>query len=124
MPALSPTRTAAPLSLLAAVVIAILPGTATAGAVPAEQTQRSLKIPVAGLNLANPADVQRLDSTIRAAARKVCSPENYRDLRAVSDRPACEATAINRAQAKRDMLVARAQAEQLATSAQAVPSTN
>ena len=39
------------------------------------------------------------------------------DLRAMADRPACEKAAYSSASARRDVLVARAQSEQLAASA-------
>ena len=79
---------------------------------------------MSGLNLANPAVVAQLDARIRAAARQVCAPADYRDLRAMADRATCEKTAYSRATAKRDVLVARAQAEQLAARAQPADTAN
>jgi UrcA family protein len=89
-----------------------------------EATHRTVQVPVGALNLANPAGAAKLDARLRAAAKQVCAPEDYRDLRAVADRAACERTALNRALAKRDVLVARAQAEQLASRAEPAGSTN
>lgn len=120
----STTRTFMPLALLAAVAMTCLQGAAFAGGVPMEATPRTAQVPLSGLNLSNPADVEQLDARIRTAAQTVCAPADYRDLRAMSDRPACEATAIKRATAKRDVLVARAQAEQLAARSQPAPATN
>jgi UrcA family protein len=120
----STTRTFMPLALLAAVAMTCLQGAAFAGGVPMEPTSRTAQVPLSGLNLSNPADVEQLDARIRTAAQTVCAPSNYRDLRAMSDRPACEATAIKRATAKRDVLVARAQAEQLAARSQPAATTN
>jgi UrcA family protein len=124
MPAYTPSRTFMPLALIAAVAMTCLQGAAFAGTVPMEATNRTIEVPLAGLNLASPADVEQLDARIRSAARTVCTPENHRDLRAMADRPACEATAINRASARRDVFVARAQSEQLAARSQMVPGTN
>lgn len=120
----APGRTFMPLALLAAVAMTLLQGAAFATSVPMESNARTVQVPVSGLNLANPADVAQLDKRIRSAARTVCAPVDYRDLRAASDRPACEATAIGRASSRRDVLVARAQSEQLAARNQPVPATN
>lgn len=120
----STTRTFLPLTLLGAVALTCLQGAAFAASVPMEATSRTAQVPLSGLNLASPADVAQLDARIRNAARTVCAPADHRDLRAMSDRPACEATAIKRATAKRDVLVARAQAEQLAARSQQSPTTN
>jgi UrcA family protein len=124
MPAFSSTRTFMPLALLAAVAMTCLQGAAFAGAVPMEATHRTVEVPVGALNLANPAGAAVLDTRLRAAARQVCAPEDHRDLRAIADRAACERTALSRAQAKRDVLVARAQAEQLASRAQPAGATD
>jgi UrcA family protein len=120
----SRTRTVMPLALLGVVALTCLQGAAFAASVPMEATSRTAQVPLSGLNLASPADVAQLDVRIRTAARTVCAPADSRDLRAISDRPACEATAIKRATAKRDVLVARAQAEQLAARSQQAPTTN
>jgi UrcA family protein len=124
MPAFSSTRTFMPLALLAAVAITCLQGAAFAAEVPMESTYRTVKVPVGGLNLASPADVEQLDARLRAAAKRVCAPENNRDLRALADRAPCERTAIERATVKRDVLVARAQAEQLASRSQPAATIN
>jgi UrcA family protein len=124
MPAYSATRTFMPLALIAAVAMTCLQGAAFAGAVPMEATHRTVQVPIGELNLANPAGVAKLDTRLRAAAKKVCAPEDSRDMRAIADRATCERTALNRARAKRDVLVARAQAEQLASRAQPVASTD
>lgn len=124
MPAFSSTRTFMPLALIAAVAMTCLQGAAFAGGVPMEATHRTVEVPVGALNLANPAGVARLDARLRAAAKQVCAPQDHRDLRAIADRAACERTAMNRAQARRDVLVARAQAEQLASRAQPAAGTN
>jgi|SRR5512146_581503 UrcA family protein len=124
MPAFSRTRTFMPLALLAAVAMTCLQGAAFAGTVPMEATHRTVQVPIGELNLANPDGVAKLDARLRAAAKKVCAPEDYRDLRAVADRSSCERTALQRATAKRDVLVARAQAEQLAARAAPAATTN
>lgn len=124
MPAYSSTRTFMPLALLAAVAMTCLQGAAFAGPVPMEATHRTVKVPVGELNLANPDGVARLDARLRAAAKQVCSPADYRDLRAMADRASCQRIALERANAKRDVLVARAQAEQLASRAQPSANTN
>lgn len=124
MPAYSSTRTFMPLALLAAVAMTCLQGAAFAGTVPMEATNRTIEVDVSGLNLANPAVVAKLDERLRAAARRVCAPSDYRDLRAMADRAACEKTAYSRAMAKRDVLVARAQAEQLASRAAPADTAN
>ncbi len=118
MPAFSSTRTFMPLALLAAVAMTCLQGAAFAAGVPMEATNRTAKVPVGDLNLANPAGVAALDARLRAAAERVCAPENYRDIRAMADRASCERTAMERAGARRDVLVARAQADQLAARSQ------
>ena len=110
----SKSRTFMPLALLAAIAMTCLQGAAFAGEVPMEPAAKSVFIQTAGLNLASPDAQAKVDEQIRRAARTVCGPENYRDLRALAERPACEKAAITSASAKRDMLVARAQAEQLA----------
>ncbi len=124
MPAFSRTRTFMPLALLAAVAMTCLQGAAFAGTVPMEPTHHSVKVPIGGLNLANPAGVAKLDARLRAAAKQVCAPADYRDLRAMADRASCQRTALERATAKRDVLVARAQAEQLASRVQPSAATN
>lgn len=124
MPAFSTTRTFMPLALLAAVAMTCLQGAAFAGTVPMDATHRTVQVPIGELNLANPAGVAKLDARLRAAARQVCAPEDSRDLRAIADRASCERAAIARATAKRDVLVARAQAEQLASRGQPADSTN
>lgn len=115
--ALSRTRTIMPLALIAAVAMTCLQGAAFAG-VPMEANHRTTEVSVTGLNLANPADVARLDTKIQRAARAVCKPEDARDLLAASKRSGCESAAITAASSKRDVLVARAQSEQLAARAQ------
>lgn len=114
MYATSKSRTFMPLALLAAIAMTCLQGAAFAGEVPMAPTTKTVSIQVAGLNLASPDAQAKVDEQIRRAARTVCGPENYRDLQAMAERPACEKAAITSASAKRDMLVARAQAEQLA----------
>jgi UrcA family protein len=118
MPAFSSTRTFMPLALLAAVAMTCLQGAAFAGTVPMEPSSRTVQVDVRGLDLANPSVVAKLDQRLRTAARQVCAPEDHRDLRARADRAACERTALSRATARRDVLVARAEAEQLAARAQ------
>lgn len=118
------TRTFMPLALLAAVVVTCLQGAAFAGGVPMEPTTRTVSVPVGGLNLASPEAQDRLDATLRRAARQVCAPQDYRDLRAVADRAACEKAAFATARARRDVLVAQAQAGQLASRVTVEPATN
>jgi UrcA family protein len=112
-----------PMALLAAVAMTCLQGAAFAG-VPMQPTHRTVQVSAKGLNLANPADLARLNQRIGAAAADACKPEDFRDLRAVADRPACVKAAIASANAKRDVLVARAQAEQLAARINPEPATN
>ncbi len=118
MPAFSGTRTFMPLALLAAVAMTCLQGAAFAAEAPMGATNRTAKVPVGDLNLANPAGVAALDARLRAAAKRVCAPQVYRDLAAMADRATCERNAMERAGARRDVLVARAQAEQLAAQTQ------
>ena len=110
----SNSRTIMPLALLAAVAMTCLQGAAFAGVVPQEFNGKTVKISVAGLNLASPDAQAQLDARIQRAVRNVCAPADYRDLRAMADRPACEKAAYSSASARRDVLVARAQSEQLA----------
>ena len=110
----SNSRTFMPLALIAAVAMTCLQGAAFAAEVPMQPVQKTVAIPVAGLNLASPEAQANVDAQIRRAARAVCGLDNYRDLRALAERPACEKAAIASATAKRDVLVARAQADQLA----------
>ena len=113
----SNSRTIMPLALLAAVAMTCLQGAAFAGAVPLEANGRMETISVTGLNLASPEVQAQLEARIQRAVRSVCAPADYRDLRAMADRPACEKAARASADARRDVLVARAQSEQLAASA-------
>ena len=113
-----------PLALVAAIAMTCLQGAEFAGGVPMESNARSVEVPLSGLNLASPADVERLDARLRTAARTVCAPQDHRDLQGMSDRAACEKTALQRATARRDVLVARAQAEQLAARGRVAPATN
>jgi UrcA family protein len=120
----SRSRTLMPLALLAAVAMTCLQGAAFAGAVPMVANGRTVTIDTSDLNLANPAVVAGLNDQIKRAARTVCTPDDYRDLEAMANRAACERTAVNKAHAKRDVLVARAQAEQLAQREAATPTAN
>ncbi len=119
MPALSKSRTIMPLALLAAVAMTCLQGAAFAGTMPVEGEFRTAKVSTTGLNLANPSHVAVLDERIGRAARSVCSPDNGRDLYSVSQRASCINAAMAGATAKRDVLVARAQSEQMAARADA-----
>lgn len=110
----SRSRTLMPLALLAAVAMTCLQGAAFAGAVPMVANGRTITIDTSDLNLANPAVVAGLNEQIKRAARTVCQPDDFRDLEAMANRAACQRTAISNAHAKRDVLVARAEAEQLA----------
>lgn len=123
-PAFWATRAFLRFSLTGAAALVCLQGPAFAAAVPAEAASRTAQVAVSGLNLASSADVAKLDARIRTAARTVCTPADRRDLRAISDRATCQATAIQRAAAKRDLLVASAQAEQLAGRSKQSPATN
>lgn len=123
--AFSRTRTFMPLALLAAVAMTCLQGAAFAGTVPMEPVNRTVQLSTAGLNLASPEAQAKVDATIRRAVRTVCAPVDARDLRAFADRPACERAALASARAKRDLLVARAQAEQMAARTEKTePATN
>lgn len=120
----SRSRTLMPLALLAAVAMTCLQGAAFAGAVPMEANGRTVTIDTSGMNLSNPAEVAELNDRIKRAARTVCTPENGRDLEAMANRAACQRVALGNASAKRDVLVARAQAEQLAQRSPAEPGAN
>jgi UrcA family protein len=120
----SRSRTLVPLALLAAVAMTCLQGAAFAGPVPMEANGRTVTIDTSGMNLANPAMVADLNEQISRAAHMVCKPADFRDLEAMSNRAACERTAVSKAGAKRDVLVARAQAEQLAQRTPTEPGTN
>ena len=105
----------APLAFLAAVGITFLQTAAFAGAAPQEATHRTALVSVKDLNLANPADVTRLDVRIAHAAKTACTPADWRNLSEMAARQSCEATAIASATPKKQQLVARAQSEQLAS---------
>ena len=104
----------APLALAAAIGITFLQTAAFAGPVSAE-THRTVEVSVKDLNLANPADVTKLDGRIARAAKTACEPADWRNLTEVAARPACEASAIASATPKKQQLVARAQSEQVAS---------
>jgi UrcA family protein len=120
----SRSRTLMPLALLAAVAMTCLQGAAFAGAVPMETNGRTITIDTSGMNLSNPAEVAQLNDRIQRAARSVCTPANGRDLEAMANRAACQRVALGNATAKRDVLVARAEAEQLAQRTQTQPGAN
>lgn len=120
----SRSRTLLPLALLAAVAMTCLQGAAFAGGVPMEANGRSVRLSTTGLDLANPAVVRELNDRIERAARQVCTPADYRDLDTMANRAACQREARNNAGAKRDVLVARAQAEQLAARTETPAGTN
>ncbi|MCG2841790.1 UrcA family protein [Sandaracinobacter sp. RS1-74] len=103
----------APLALAAAIVITF--AQTAAFAAPADVAPRSLEVTTRGLNLANPADVAALDVRINRAARAVCNAGDWRNLKAVSERAACQATAIASAAPKKEQLVALAQSGQVAS---------
>lgn len=113
--ALSKTRTIMPLALLAAIAMTCLQGAAFA----ADDTlpTRTVEVSAAGLNLADPADLARLDSRIERAARASCWTAEYRGLAGLAGREMCQKSAIASASGKRGLLVARAQSDQLAASA-------
>lgn len=106
----------APMALVAAVGLTFLQTAAFAGT-PMQPTHRTVSVQTADLNLANPADVARLDARIANAARTVCTPADWRSLREVADRPACVKAAVAAATERKVQLVARAQTEQLAAAA-------
>ncbi len=118
------TRTFVPMAALAAVAMTFLQTAAFAGDVPMVATHRTAEVNAAGLNLANPADLALLDKRLQAAAKTVCAPTDYRDLRQLSDRASCQKAAIAAASARRDVLVARAQSDQLASNQRAPAGTN
>jgi UrcA family protein len=117
------SRTLVPLALLAAVAMTCLQGAAFAGTVPMDANDRSVSIRTAGLDLADPATLRALDARIDRAARQVCKPVDGRDLQAMGNRAACERAARTGASARRDQLVARAQAGQLAARGETAPGT-
>lgn len=113
----SGTRTIMPLALIAAVAMTCLQGAAFAGEVPMVADHRTATVSVRDLDLADATHVSELDARIRRAANQACAPE-HRDLKGISERPACVRAAIAAATVKRDILVARAKSDQLATRAQ------
>ena len=101
-----------PYALAAAISLTFLQTAAFAAPAPG---QRSIEVSVADLNLANPADVTRLDNRIARAARAACAPVDTRSLSELSLRPACEANAIADATPRKQQLVALAQSSQVAS---------
>lgn len=110
----SRSRTLMPMALLAAVAMTCLQGAAFAGAAPMEAAPRTIEVTTAGLNLARSADVAVLDARIKRAARTVCEPADWRSLKQAAASARCEKVAISGAQAQRDVLVARAETQQMA----------
>lgn len=104
----------APLAFVAAVGITFLQTAAFAGPAPAGAAYRTVQVSVKDLNLANPADVTRLDARIAYAAKAACEPSDWRNVKELTLRPSCEASAIASAAPKKDRLVALAQSSQLA----------
>ena len=102
----------APFAFLAAVGITFLQTAAFAAPV---ATHRTVLVSVTDLNLANPADITRLDARIARAAKAACQPADWRNLKELSVRPSCESTAIAAAAPKKEQLVAMAQSAQLAS---------
>lgn len=98
-------------ALAAAIAVTAFQTAAFAGdsGTPQVPTHRVTSVETAGLNLARAADREQLDERIRRAAHAVCSPENYRDLRAMADQARCRKAAVASAQPKRDQLVALAE---------------
>ena len=104
----------APLALAAAIGITFLQTAAFAG--PAHMpAHRTIAVSVSDLDLANPADIGRLDARIAHAAKAACQPDDWRSLGEIAARPACEANAIASATPAKRQLVARAQSDQLAS---------
>lgn len=101
----------APFAFIAAVGITFLQTAAFAG--PA--THRTVQVSVADLNLANPADVTRLDARIARAAKASCQPADWRNVAELSARTACTSSAISAASPRKAQLVALAQSAQLAS---------
>lgn len=96
-----------PLALAAAITLTCLSGAAFAG-VPQVASGRSVDVPTSGLDLAIEQDRAKLDQRIALAARRVCTPDDGRDLAAMANRPACEQAAIAAARPQRDEMFARA----------------
>jgi UrcA family protein len=63
----------------------------------AQQAEDRTVVSLAGLDLSSPADATRLDNRLRAAARKVCGPDQSKDRRIHQETIACEKSAIARA---------------------------
>lgn len=101
----------APLAFIAAVGITFLQTAAFAGPV----THRVVQVSVADLNLANPADVTRLDARIAKAAKTACEPADWRAVAELSARATCTSNAIAAASPRKAQLVALAQSAQLAS---------
>lgn len=97
----------APFALAAAIALTGI-GSAAIAQTPQEPSGRSVEIHTSGLNLANQADRAVLEARIKSAARKVCEPQNYRDLSAMAQSARCRKSAIAAAQPHRDALYARA----------------
>lgn len=55
---------------------------------------RQLEVGYGDLNLAVAADRARLETRLERAARRVCRPENARDLNQLAELPGCEAAAL------------------------------
>lgn len=100
-----------PYALAAAIGITFLQTAAFAAPAPG---QRSIEVSIADLNLANPADVTRLDSRLARAARAACEPADARNLSELSQRPACEASALAAATPRKQQLVAMSRSPQVA----------
>ena len=101
----------APLAFAAAIGLTFLQTAAFAAPAPAHRT---VQVSVADLNLANPADLTRLDARIARAARAACEPADWRSVSELSARSTCEAGAIASATPKKQQLVALAHSGQVA----------
>jgi len=110
----SRSRTFMPMALMAAVAMTCLQGAAFAGTSPAQSDHRIAEVNSTGLNLAKSVDVDALDARIKRAARAVCVPTDWRNLKQAAASTRCQRDAIANAQAERDVMVARAEAMQMA----------
>ena len=105
----------APFAFIAACGITFLQTAAFAAPAPGAVTYRTVQVAVSDLNLANPADITRLDARIVRAAKFACEPADWRNLQAVSARSSCVSAAVAAAAPRKDQLVATAQSAQLAS---------
>jgi len=97
-----------PLALVAAIAASLVPAAAFAGT---EQLPwgRTISVTAVGLDLATADGRSALDARIARAAKRVCAPDDLRDLAAMANRARCEMVAVESASGQRAALFARAE---------------